>query len=178
MIVLGIDPGTQVCGWGVVEGRGARLRCRGYGALRLEGPLHTRLDRLFAGLDEVIRRHGPEVVAVEGIFAHKNARSALILGHARGVALLCAGRAGLPVAEYPPATIKKTLVGTGRAAKAQVALMVGRLLSMERPEPADAADALAAAICHLHRREAPRPSSAGREVRYRSAVVRHRREES
>lgn len=164
--VLGIDPGTAICGWGVVES-GRRPSHVDHGVLRLGGELGERLAELFAGLEAVIARHAPDVVCVEGVFSHRNARSALVLGHARGVALLAASRAALPVHEYAPATVKKTVVGTGRAEKEQVAHMVSAMLSIPMPTVLDASDALAIALCHLSH---ARPGAAAP----RASVVRHR----
>lgn len=167
MRVLGIDPGSTVCGWAVVETTGHRVRHLAHGAVRLTGELPDRLLVLFDALEEVVEAHAPEVVAVEGVFTQRNARSALVLGHARGVALLAAARRGLAVHEYAPATVKKAVVGTGRAEKAQVGRMVAALLSIEAPRVHDAADALAVAICHVQH--------GARGASLSSSVVRHRK---
>jgi crossover junction endodeoxyribonuclease RuvC len=151
MRVLGIDPGTRVCGWGVVDATRPRPTHVGHGAVTMEGELVDRLAALYLDLERVISETGPEVVAVEGLFTHKNARSALILGHARGVALLCAARAGLRGHEYPPATVKRAVVGNGRADKRQVQTMIAALLGIPAPKVADAADALAVALCHIQK---------------------------
>ena len=112
--------------------------------------LPERLRGVHEGIAELIQRHHPDVVAVEGIFYARNARSTIVLGHARGVILLAAAQAGLPVAEYAPAVVKRTVVGRGAAAKAQVGYMVAQLLRLTRaPSPADAADAVAIALTHL-----------------------------
>lgn len=169
MRVLGIDPGTRACGWGLVDGGGRRLAHVAHGVVRLDGELHDRLAELFGALEEVIAEYRPELVAVEGVFTQKNARSALVLGHARGVALLAAARAALPVAEYPPATVKKTVVGTGRAEKHQVQKMVSALLRVPAPPAFDASDALAIAICHLHH------GGGVAAIAAVPSVVRHRR---
>lgn len=153
MRVLGIDPGTRVTGWGVCESaRGSRLRWIGDGAIAPppDDALPERLRAIFEGLADAIARHAPEAVAVEDIFHHRSSRSALTLGHARGVALLAAARAGLPVHAYPPATVKQAVTGHGRAEKFQVGRMVKVLLGRQ-PESKDAADALACAITHLLR---------------------------
>lgn len=134
----------------MVEASRPRATHLGHGVVRLSGTLSERLAALFAGLEEIIRESRPDVVAVEGVFTHKNARSALVLGHARGVALLCAANAGLLVEEYPPATVKKSVVGNGRAHKRQIQTMVGALLGIPGPRLSDAADALAIALCHIH----------------------------
>ncbi len=149
MRVLGIDPGTNVCGWGVVEATRPRSTHLGHGVIRMKGELPGRLAKLCAEIDAVIGKWSPDVVAVEGVFTHRNARSALILGHSRGVSLLCAARAGLSVEEYTPATVKKCVVGNGRAEKRQVQTMVAALLGIPQPKVTDAADALAVALCHV-----------------------------
>lgn len=152
--VLGLDPGSAAFGWGVVERSGRALAAVAWGVIRppAGAPLEVRLDAIFQALGEVIAEHKPGEAAVEGVFQAKNARSALVLGHARGVGLLAAARAGLTVHEYPPAAVKKALVGAGRAQKEQVRAMVGRLLGGVGQPPLDASDALAVAVCHLHSR--------------------------
>ncbi len=157
MRILGIDPGTQVCGYGVIETDGSQARAVDYGALRgPAGDLPERLAAIFAGLREVMERFGPDVVAVEGAFYGKNVRTALKIGEGRGVALLAAAQRGCDVVEYAPAEVKKSVVGNGRAHKSQVQQMVRAILGLpEAPHPEDAADALAIAICHFHRVASP-----------------------
>jgi len=155
MRVLGIDCGSDVTGYGVVEpdGHAGDLCCVTAGAIWLAGRdrLPARLARVFNELRAVIERHRPDEVAIEDVFYAVNAKSALKLGHVRGVAMLAAASCGLEVAEYAPLTIKSAVVGYGKAEKVQVQEMVMRLLKLkERPEPPDVADALAIAICHLH----------------------------
>ena len=154
MRVLGIDCGTQYTGYGVVElCHDGRLQCLDSGAIKLSprDPLAGRLATIFTRLNALIEAHHPKEVAIEDVFYAVNAKSALKLGHVRGVAMLAASRAGLEVAEYAPLTIKSAVVGYGKAEKIQVQHMVTRLLNLaEIPEPPDAADALAIAICHLH----------------------------
>jgi crossover junction endodeoxyribonuclease RuvC len=154
MRVLGIDCGTEYTGYGVVELLSARdLRCLDCGAIRVSPrePMARRLERIYVGLAKIIQAHVPEQVAIEDVFYAVNAKSALKLGQVRGVAMLAAASAGLEVAEYAPLTIKSAVVGYGRAEKHQVQMMVMQLLRLEEPpEPADASDALAIAICHLH----------------------------
>jgi crossover junction endodeoxyribonuclease RuvC len=157
MRVFGIDCGTQCTGYGVVEtedgGREQRLVALASGGLKLarKDLLPRRLAYIFAQLTRLLELHRPDVVAVEEVFYSVNARSALQLGHVRGVALLAAACQGLPVAEYAPLAIKSSVVGYGLAKKEQVQYMVARLLNLEHaPESPDAADALAIAICHLH----------------------------
>jgi crossover junction endodeoxyribonuclease RuvC len=155
--VFGIDCGTEVTGFGVVEtcdaGREPRLVRVAMGAIRLKKtkPLCERLDQVFRELSAELIRWQPDSVAVEGVFYSANVRSALKLGEVRGVALLAAATQGLPVAEYAPLSVKSSVVGYGLAKKEQVQFMVARLLDLpELPQPADAADALAIAICHIH----------------------------
>jgi crossover junction endodeoxyribonuclease RuvC len=154
MRVLGIDCGGEYTGYGVVEMNSAgTLTCLKCGAIKLSPrePLARRLSRIYEGLGALIEEHRPDEVAIEGIFYALNVKSALKLGQVRGVAMLSAASAGLEVAEYSPLTIKASVVGYGRAEKQQVQHMVMRLLGLaELPEPMDASDALAIAICHLH----------------------------
>jgi crossover junction endodeoxyribonuclease RuvC len=154
MRVLGVDCGTEYTGYGVVElGAEQQLLCLVCGAVKLSPrePLPLRLTRVFDVLREIIRDHQPDEVAIEDVFFALNVKSALKLGQVRGVAMLAASSAGLEVAEYAPLTIKSAVVGYGKAEKHQVQHMVTRLLNLaEIPQPADAADALAIAICHLH----------------------------
>lgn len=139
-------------GYGVVEERRGRLAHVGHGVIKVdaEAPLHHRLMVLHAELTGVLSRLRPQAVAVEGVFTFRNARSALVLGHARGVALLAAAQAGLAVYEYPPARVKRSVGAGGAAGKDAVARMVCSLLKLEAIERADASDALAVALCHLN----------------------------
>jgi crossover junction endodeoxyribonuclease RuvC len=154
MRVLGIDCGTECTGYGVVElCRDDRLVCITSGAIKvpLRAPMPVRLSRISKRLQELIAEYLPDRVAIEDVFYARNVKSALKLGQVRGVAMLAAASAGLEVAEYAPLAIKSAVVGYGRAEKRQVQQMVMRLLNLrEVPEPADVADALAIAICHLH----------------------------
>jgi crossover junction endodeoxyribonuclease RuvC len=152
--VLGVDPGTRVVGWGVVDRRGNALRAAAWGVLRAPAslPVPERLRLLHEGLRALLEEHRPDRVAVEEAFFGKGARAALALGEGRGAALLAAALAGIPVLQYPPATVKKAVTGRGGAAKEQVGAMVRAILGLrEIPSPADAADALAVAVCALHR---------------------------
>lgn len=155
MIVIGIDPGSRVTGYGVVSRQGSQLQCIEYGVVRgiykgESNELHDRLPRIYSGLHECLNLHPPDAVALEGIFHAVNAKTALKLGQARGVALLAAAQTGAEIFEYSPLQVKKSVVGYGRAEKSQVQLMVARLLGLkEHPKPHDAADALAIAICHI-----------------------------
>jgi crossover junction endodeoxyribonuclease RuvC len=157
MRVFGIDCGTEFTGYGVVEttdsARAPKLSPLCSGAIRLSKKDHApvRLAQVYAELTALLQLWQPEVVAIEEVFFSANAKSALKLGQVRGVAMLAAANCGLPVAEYAPLTIKSSVVGYGLAAKEQVGFMVARLLELdEPPQPADAADALAIAICHIH----------------------------
>jgi crossover junction endodeoxyribonuclease RuvC len=154
MRVLGIDCGGEYTGYGVVEqGADQRLLCITWGAVKLSTrePLPKRLKRIFDELSATIERCRPERVAIEDVFYALNVKSSLKLGQVRGVAMLAAATFGLEVAEYSPLSIKSAVVGYGRADKFQVQQMVTRLLQLPAPpEPFDAADALAIAICHLH----------------------------
>ena len=159
MRVLGIDPGTSVTGYGVIEtgngappgGLGRLVEC-GVITFARRSSLPHRLAELHAGVAELIARHRPHALALENAFYHKNVRTTLVLGHARRVVLLAAQQAGLAIAEYPPATIKKTVTGAGAARKAQVAAVIARLLRLRQaPRPADAADGVAVALTHVLR---------------------------
>lgn len=162
MIVLGVDPGTLITGYGVVEKVGQRVRLREYGAIRngSEDRLPARLKLIYSRLRRVIRKYHPDEFAIETSFYGKNAQSAMKLGHARGVSLLAAVNANIPTAEYSPREVKKSVVGNGAASKDQVQFMVKNLLRMkESPRFYDSTDALAVALCHLHRIAGVRSSS-------------------
>jgi crossover junction endodeoxyribonuclease RuvC len=150
--IFGIDPGSQRTGYGCVQRDGSRHRLVICGSLSgsPHAPFPDKLKAIHAGLTALLARHRPDCVAIEAIFHARNVRSALKLGEARGVALLAAAEAGVPVVEYAPAAIKRAIVGYGRAEKQQVQQMIKILLGLdETPSPHDAADALAVAICHL-----------------------------
>jgi crossover junction endodeoxyribonuclease RuvC len=155
MRVIGLDPGLGAMGWGVIDVGDDRLTHVACGVIttRSRLPLPERLVRLAAGLGDVIGRFRPDEAAVEETFVNVNAVSTLKLGQARGIALLVPAQAGLPVAEYLPNLVKKSVVGAGHAAKEQVQMMVRRLLAGAAIGSADAADALAVAICHAHHRQ-------------------------
>jgi crossover junction endodeoxyribonuclease RuvC len=152
-IILGIDPGSLVTGWGVVEVEANKLRYQAHGTIATSAAhgLAERLSHIYRGLHEIIEACHPTAVSLEKVFFSRNAQSALKLGQARGVALLAAAEHRLQIAEYSAAEIKVAVVGYGRATKEQVQKMVGALLSVRGAMRADAADALAAAICHVHR---------------------------
>lgn len=160
-VVLGIDPGTAVTGYGVVSsdmrGHSTLLEC---GVIRTAAaqPLPKRLFDIHEGISEIIARHKPQRVAVESVFYARNVRTTIVLGHARGVILLAAEAAGLEIDEFPPAEIKKVIAGTGAATKAQIQFMVAKLLRLKTPpQPADAADGVAAALCSCMSPRALRP---------------------
>jgi crossover junction endodeoxyribonuclease RuvC len=168
MRVFGIDCGTECTGYGIVEwddsARNPRLVRCGSGGIRLpkKEPLAQRLALVYAQLIALLEEHEPDVVAIEEVFYSVNAKSALKLGQIRGVALLAAATAKLPIAEYAPLKIKSTVTGYGLAQKEQVQFMVARLLNLSAPpEPADAADALAIAICHIQHAQTLNIQTAG-----------------
>jgi crossover junction endodeoxyribonuclease RuvC len=152
MRILGIDPGTRITGYGILDKSGNHLRHVDNGAIytRTDAPLADRLQTIYDGLCRVIAEYHPEAMAVERIFVAKNALSALKLGHARGVAMLAGVHAGLPVAEYSAVEVKNAVVGYGKAAKPQVQQMVRMLMNLPEIAQEDASDALAVAICHAH----------------------------
>ena len=155
MRVIGLDPGLRITGWGVIDAERGKLRHVANGAVRprASDPIGVRLSVLYDGIAEVLNRYGPATAAVEETFVNRNAQSTLRLGLARGVVLLAPARAGLDVAEYGANLVKKSVTGTGHAAKDQVMMMVSTLLPKAEVETPDAADALAVAICHAHFRE-------------------------
>ena len=169
MIVLGIDPGTAVTGYGVVRARGQRqaggaelLEC-GVIRTRATEPLAARLLDIYEGVRELIARHTPAAMAVEDVFYSKNVRTTVVLGHARGVVLLAGQQAGIAIHEYPPAEIKKAVTGSGSATKEQVQFMVTKLLRLKSPpQPADAADGVAAALTCVMRADLMRMIEAAR----------------
>jgi crossover junction endodeoxyribonuclease RuvC len=169
LCVLGIDPGTRITGWGVIEKRGMTLVHVDNGAIitRSRDPLIDRLKVIHDGLMEVIERHGPTVGGIESIFVSRNVSSALKLGHARGVAMLAAANHGLELAEFAPQAVKRAVVGTGRAEKKQVAEMVRMILGLPEIPQEDAADALAVAIARAHRMNVELPVVSGRRARSR-----------
>lgn len=159
MIVLGIDPGTAITGYGVVKGDGlgsvSLVEC---GVIRTKArdPLPSRLHEIYEGVAELIARHSPDALSVEDVFYAKNVRTTVVLGHARGVVLLAGQQANLEIREIPPAEIKKAVVGTGVATKEQVQFMITRLLKLKTaPQPADAADGVAAALACIIMMRAP-----------------------
>lgn len=177
--VLGIDPGSETTGFGVVERSGGRVLHVAHGTIRLPrtGSVALRLDRLHATMREIVERHRPDVACIESVFVAASPRSALVLGQARGVLLAALGAAGLSVVEYAPAQIKLAVAGSGRAGKDQVQRVVARLLGLSGWPASDAADALAAALCHAQagRLTQLAPRTRARRRRGRGPVVRVRR---
>ena len=153
MKILGIDPGYAILGYGVIEKIGNRFKVCDYGAITTEKdvPMPKRLEILYDGLREIIEEQRPEVASIEQLYFNNNAKTAINVGQARGVAILACIKGGLEIAEYTPLQIKQALVGYGRADKKQVQFMVKTMLNLPSvPKPDDTADALAAAICHGH----------------------------
>jgi crossover junction endodeoxyribonuclease RuvC len=153
MILLGIDPGTAETGYGVIAVQGTNLRAVDHGVITTAAgtPLELRLTQIFAEVTDLIARHEPESVALEDLFVGGNPRTILSVGHARGAVLTACGRAGVTATGYPPAEVKLTVCGFGRADKTQVQRMVVASLRLERAPASDhAADALAVAVCHAH----------------------------
>jgi crossover junction endodeoxyribonuclease RuvC len=157
VIILGIDPGLANTGWGIVEHEGSRFRCLAYGCITssAEETTSVRLARVHREIGAVIERYSPTEASVESVYFSNNAKTAFATGQARGVAVLATADAGLVLGEYGPGEIKMAVVGSGGADKQQVQYMVRAILGLSHdPEPDHAADALAAAICHAHRRGA------------------------
>ncbi len=152
MVFLGVDPGSSLTGFGLVSLQAGSPRHVAHGVIRggSTGPFPHRLQKIYTGMMEVMERYRPEGVAVEAVFHAKNARSSLIMGHARGVILLAAVQAGVEVHEYSPLQVKLAVTGYGHAGKDQIRAMVGKLLGIPEVSSLDASDALAVAICHAH----------------------------
>jgi crossover junction endodeoxyribonuclease RuvC len=153
--ILGIDPGLRRTGWGMIAIAGSHLRFLACGSLATDenAALAARLLAIHDGLSAIVRAHAPDEAAVEATFVNKDASATLKLGQARGIAMLVPAIAGLPVAEYAPNLVKKTIVGAGHGEKAQVRMMISVLLPKADPRSEDAADALAIAVCHAHHRQ-------------------------
>ena len=153
MIILGIDPGLAIVGWGVIEYQGTRFRTLGYGSVQTPAGMRTeaRLKAIYEGVSELIATYHPDVMAVEELFFNTNITTGIRVAEARGVILLAAEEAGISIEEYTPLQVKQAVVGYGRAEKKQVITMVTMLLSLKSPpKPDDTADALAIAVCHAH----------------------------
>lgn len=177
MIIMGVDPGSRVTGYGLITSEGNRLQCLAFGAISVVAgsnlpKMPGRLRQIHQELSGLIERYSPEIVVVEGVFYAANVKSALTLGHVRGVILLAAAQFGVPIVEYSPLEVKKAVVGYGRADKEQVQLMVQRLLNLSRePEPHDASDALAVAICQAFNGG----NSRRKQKRWRAVKVKNRK---
>lgn len=155
-IILGIDPGIADTGYGFLRVRGGSLECLEYGSIKTPAgqALPERLQTLYRELNRLIKKHQPQVAAAEQLFFNKNVRTALIVGQARGVALLALSQAGLPILDFTPAQVKQAVSAYGQASKLQVQKMVKLILKLETiPQPDDAADALAVAICAANQRQ-------------------------
>ncbi len=153
MIILGIDPGYAIVGWGVIEYSGSRFRTLGYGSIQTPAgiPIIDRLEMIYSGMNEIIDRYKPDQMAIEELFFNTNATTAIVVAEARGIILLSARLKGVEIGEYTPLQVKQAVVGYGRAEKKQVITMVTSLLGLkEPPKPDDTADALAIAVCHAH----------------------------
>lgn len=153
MIILGIDPGLAIVGWGVVEYKASKMVTLGYGSI--DTPAHTptedRLLMIYKGLEQIINKYRPDEMAVEELFFNTNITTGIRVAEARGVILMCAKKNGVKISEYTPLQVKQAVVGYGRAEKKQVINMVTMLLGLSAPpKPDDTADALAIAICHAH----------------------------
>ena len=153
MIILGIDPGYAIVGWGVIEYNGSRFKTLGYGSIQTPAGLDpaVRLEMIYKGMNEIIEKYKPDQIAIEELFFNTNTTTAILVAEARGVIILAAKMAGLTIAEYTPLQVKQAVVGYGRAEKKQVIIMVTSLLGLPAPpKPDDTADALAIAVCHAH----------------------------
>lgn len=153
MIILGVDPGLAIVGWGVVEYRASRFRTLGYGSIETPAGMavEQRLSLIYDGLKQLIETYHPEQIAVEELFFNTNRTTGIQVAEARGVIIMCAYRMGVKIFEYTPLQVKQAVVGYGRAEKKQVITMVTMLLGLAKPpKPDDTADALAIAVCHAH----------------------------
>lgn len=167
--ILGIDPGSQITGVGVISARGTELQHIFSESVRLpKGDLPLRLQQIYGRIQAVIAQTRPDIMALEKVFLAKNPQSALVLGHARGAAMLAAVNNDIPVMEYSATEIKKTVVGRGRADKAQVQHMMRVLLGLRTTPDVDASDALAAAVCHAHQQQLTRAINAAGQASLRS----------
>jgi crossover junction endodeoxyribonuclease RuvC len=154
MILLGIDPGSAITGFGIIRQTGSKLELIDFGTIRTNknDTLALKLKTIYDGVVEIIEKNKPDQMAIENVFYSENIRTALVIGHARGVAMLAAINRQIPVAEYSPREIKQSVVGNGAAAKEQVSYMVKKILNLKgTPQPVDASDALGIAICHYNR---------------------------
>ena len=156
VLILGLDPGTATTGYGIVEEKGGKLSLVDYGCIETKAgkELPRRLDEIYEDLNILIKKYNPDEIAIEELFFAANAKTAIAVGHARGVLMLSSEKSGKKIAEYTPLQVKQSITGYGRADKRQVQEMVKTFLKLgEIPKPDDAADALAVAICHIHSRK-------------------------
>lgn len=153
MIILGIDPGTRIVGYGVLDKKGTIVRVQDYGVIKVvaSDELPKRLKGIYQGLQRLIKQVRPDMVVVEDVFYAKDVRATIKMGEGRGVVLLCAALKNIPLYEYTPAEVKKSVTGNGRADKSQVQKMVKHILGLKEIPKPDEADALAIALCHTHR---------------------------
>ncbi|MBX7150247.1 crossover junction endodeoxyribonuclease RuvC [bacterium] len=160
MIILGIDPGTQLLGFGIISYEKNRLSYLASGYLELPANLSLplKLNEIYNNLDRLIKKYKPKELAIENVFVHQNVKSALKLGHARGIAILAGVHHNLKINEYSPKEMKMAVVGNGNASKVQVRFMVSKLLQLSREPSLDESDALGLAVCHAHRMKSPRSS--------------------
>ncbi len=168
MRILGIDPGYAILGWGIIDYEGNHFEVIAYDSILTDKdtPMPKRLRELYEGLEKIIDLYNPDEVGIEELYFNNNAKTAIMVGEARGVALLAAANKDIPIYEYTPLQIKQALVGYGRAEKKQVQQMVKLILNLEKvPKPDDTADALACAICHAHSRK-----SIKRELKVRKGI--------
>ena len=153
IIILGIDPGLAIVGWGVIEYKGNKFKVLGFGSVQTPSSMKTedRLVEIFEDINDIIKKYKPDCMAVEELFWNTNQTTGIRVSEARGVILLCAAKLGIPIYEYTPLQVKQAVVGYGRAEKKQVISMVTMFLKLEKPpKPDDTADALAIAVCHAH----------------------------
>lgn len=153
MVILGVDPGLAIVGWGVVQYAANRFAPMAYGSVQTKAgtPVEDRLSQIYDRLSEIIEKYKPDAIAVEELFWNTNVTTGIVVAEARGVILLCARKHGVPIYEYTPMQVKQAVVGYGKAEKKQVISMVTLMLGLkEPPKPDDAADAIAIAICHAH----------------------------
>ncbi|MCG8317421.1 MAG: crossover junction endodeoxyribonuclease RuvC [Pseudomonadales bacterium] len=166
-VILGIDPGSRVTGFGVIHSQGSQLQYIDSGCIRTEGAadLPERLTLIYQGIEEVVRLHCPTVAGVEQVFMARNADSALKLGQARGAAIVACTNLQIPVNEYSARQVKQAVVGTGAAQKAQMQAMICHILKLEKTPQQDAADALGVAVCHAHMEKSLIRMAGARKVR-------------
>jgi crossover junction endodeoxyribonuclease RuvC len=161
MLVLGVDPGSRVTGYGLVEKKDRQVICLKSGTLKTSAhlPFYERIHQIFRAMTRIMECYNPTEMSVEDMFFHKNLQSSMKIGHARGAVLIAAVECGIRIFEYSPLEIKKSVVGYGRATKEQVRAMIQLMLKLNKPPALDASDALAAALCHINWTRLGRPAS-------------------